>query len=265
MWELPCVLIKTGQPLYYISSINDITERVQAENALRISEERFRAWVENSSDLVSVIGMDGKIQYESPSVERLLGYKPKELIGRNAFDLVHPDDRERVTEIFNQNVQKPESLTSTELRFRHHNGSWRVLEVLGKPYLDENGQMVALVNSRDITERKRIEEELREGENRVPTNYLFENSGTANTISINIIASAANHLCQPSYLKMFRLSGLVNRRLALLSLFTPECQAISREKIWRRAKGLPNPAFYEAECQRKDGTKFPGIVVPVKP
>jgi PAS domain S-box-containing protein/putative nucleotidyltransferase with HDIG domain len=149
-----------------VINYRDVTGRKLAEGALRESEERFRAWIENSSDLVTVVGLDGTIQYESPSIEHLLGYKPEELIGANAFDFLHPDDRERVMKIFAQNIQNSESATSVEFRTRHRDGSWRVFEGLGRAYLDEHGQMAGLINLRDITERKQAEEALHQVEMR---------------------------------------------------------------------------------------------------
>src|SRR5690348_14021379 len=90
----------------------DITERMQSEEelrrsrqALQESELRFRSLVQNSSDIISILAADGTIRYESPSIERILGYKPEELIGRNAFDLVHPDDRPRVLAVFQEHLQ----------------------------------------------------------------------------------------------------------------------------------------------------------------
>ncbi|MBK9603045.1 MAG: PAS domain S-box protein [Anaerolineales bacterium] len=165
IWVLLAVALArdhAGAPLYFISQIEDITERKHAGEALRENEERFRAWIENSLDVVTIVGLDGIIQYESPSFEHLLGYKPEEMIGANAFDFIHPDDRGQVGEIFAQNVQKPESTANAEFRFRHRDGSWRVFEGMGKTYLDDHGEMVGLINSRDITGRKQAEMEIRQ-------------------------------------------------------------------------------------------------------
>ncbi len=147
----------------------DISVRKQAEAALRASEERFRAWIENASDLITVIGEDGTIQYASPSYEAMLGYKPAELIGTSAFDLLHPDDFVQVESIFRSSIQEAESSATAEFRYRHKDGSWRMFEAIGNSYTDERGQMVGLINSRDITERKRAEEALEEQRNLLRT------------------------------------------------------------------------------------------------
>src|SRR3990170_4349624 len=75
-------------------------ERKQAEAALKESEEYFRSLIENVSDVITVIDSAGTILYESPSIERLLGYKPEELLGRSAFELVHPEELADTSEAF---------------------------------------------------------------------------------------------------------------------------------------------------------------------
>ena len=169
VWVLLAVALakdNTGAPLYLISQIEDITEHKLADAALRKSEDRFRAWIENSSDLVTVVGADGSIQYASPSYGHQLGYRPEDLIGINVFDLIHPDDRQHIMEIFGENIQKPDSVANAEFRVRHHDGSWQVFEGVGKTYLDEHGQVVGLISSRNITERNRAEEALRASESK---------------------------------------------------------------------------------------------------
>ena len=143
---------------------NDITKRKQAETALEASEKRFRSWIENSSDMITVVDMSGVIQYESPSVKRLLGYDSEELLGKLAFDLIHPEDQDQIVNIFLENIQDPNATASAEFRARHRDGSWRHLEGVGRTYVDEHGDAVALINSRDITDRKQAEEALREKE-----------------------------------------------------------------------------------------------------
>ena len=140
---------------------NDITERKQAEQALRHSEEYFRLVTENASDVITILDADGIIRYESSAVEQLLGYKPEELIGKDAFELIHPDDRPNVTDTFSQVIQKPGVTLSAELRYRHKDGSWRVLGVRGRNLLDNPVIRGIVVNSRDITERVQAEEALR--------------------------------------------------------------------------------------------------------
>jgi PAS domain S-box-containing protein len=137
-------------------------ERLRVEDALRRSEEHFRSLIEHSSDIITIISRDGTITYESPSLERVLGFKPEELIGRNAFDWIHPQDVPAVIDALTSPGGHSATSQSVEYRVQHKNGSWRVLETLGTNLLDEPGVAGIIINSRDITERKQAEEQIRE-------------------------------------------------------------------------------------------------------
>lgn len=150
-----------GQPLRMFGSVLDITERKQTELALQQREAHFRALIEHSSDVITVLSVDGTIRFESPSVERLLGYAQHELDGRSAFELVHPEDLHAVTEKFQLLIQRPGTPQLAEFRFRHKDGSWRNFEGIGRAIRDSDGRCSVVVNSRDITERKRTEAMLR--------------------------------------------------------------------------------------------------------
>jgi PAS domain S-box-containing protein len=142
----------------------DITERVRAEEALRRSEERFRSLIENALDIITVLDSDGAIRYESPSIERVLGYKPRELVGHNVFEFVHPGDLPDVMKTFTERSQIAGPAPPIEVRFQHKDGSWRILEVIGSNLLDDPVMAGIVVNSRDITERRQLEERLRQSQ-----------------------------------------------------------------------------------------------------
>ncbi|MCJ7520765.1 MAG: PAS domain-containing protein, partial [Dehalococcoidia bacterium] len=128
------------------------------------SAEFFKALVENSLDAVAVVEANGTIRYESPSVERILGYKPEELIGKNALDFLHPEDVKRVAGNITTAQENPERAFSSGVRFLHKDGTWRVLEGIGCNLLHDPKVNGIVTNYRDITERKRYEEALRESE-----------------------------------------------------------------------------------------------------
>ncbi len=121
------------------------------DEALRASERRFRAMIEGGSDLIAIIGGDGTITYASPSHEHALGYPPSTLVGVSAFELLHPDDRERVVELFVGGRDDPRG--RSEFRFRHCDGSWRSLEGHATNLLDDPAIAGVVVCSRDVTER----------------------------------------------------------------------------------------------------------------
>lgn len=142
------------------NSTSQVIRAGMAEEALRESENRFRSLVLNSSDVITVLGADGSIRYQSPSLKRFCGYEPEDLIGKNAFSTIHPDDRAAAQAAFSQIQEQPGASVSLEYRFRHANGSWIFVESVGSSFLDDPGIKGVVLNSRDISERKRAEEAL---------------------------------------------------------------------------------------------------------
>ena len=135
----------------------EVAARKEAEDMLRESEEYFRSLIENALDIITVLDSNGTILFESPSIEKLLGYRQEELIGNDVFTHVHPEDFLPTRQHFTKLVQEPGAMESVELRIRHKNGSWRLLEAIGKS-IGSAGSVRVIVNSRDITERKKLEE-----------------------------------------------------------------------------------------------------------
>ena len=131
----------------------------QAHDALRASEERFRALSEHASDLVGILDADGTYRYASPSHRRILGYAPAEVQGRNVFELMHPDDVPHTQAAFAALLQRVGAMEAAEFRMRHADGSWRTLEGTGTNRLHDPAVHGIIVNARDITERKQAEEE----------------------------------------------------------------------------------------------------------
>ncbi|MCX5995808.1 MAG: PAS domain S-box protein [Chloroflexi bacterium] len=148
-------------PLAIVGSLRDITERKRAEEALRQREEYFHSLTDNAVDVVLVIGADGVRKYVSPSIERVRGYKPEELIGKEAIEGVHPDDVPKIADIFVQLTENPGKLLQWECRLRHKDGTWRIVEGISRNLFDNPVVAGIVSNYRDITERKRMEEEIR--------------------------------------------------------------------------------------------------------
>jgi PAS domain S-box-containing protein len=116
-------------PARVIGSMMDVSERRLAEEALRDSEKRFRVLIRNALDVIMVTDADGTIRYMSPSVERVLGYRPEEMIGANTADYVHPDDLEGAFGELAAALASPGvHPVAVETRVRHKSGSWRWLE-----------------------------------------------------------------------------------------------------------------------------------------
>ncbi|QIN79731.1 PAS domain S-box protein [Rubrobacter marinus] len=151
-----------------VLNIRDITERRRAEQSLRESEERFKSLIQNSSDMITVVGCDGTILYHSPSIGRVLGHAPGSRVGKNVFEsvLIHPEDLPRHSEAIRKTLSEPGSIRTVEMRMRHSDGSYRHIEATMRNPIGETGLEGVVANSRDITERKRTEEALRESEER---------------------------------------------------------------------------------------------------
>jgi PAS domain S-box-containing protein len=157
---------KDGNILGVEGVFTDITERKRAENALIESETRFKSLIENSTDMISIINNEAKVIYDSPSVERILGYKPEETLNSDPFAYIHPEDQqELVSKVFSE-FAIPDSLIKNEHRVRHKDGSWRTVELIAKNLLLNPAVKGIVVNTRDITERKRAENALIESETR---------------------------------------------------------------------------------------------------
>jgi PAS domain S-box-containing protein len=136
----------------------------EAEAEIVRREKYFRTLTENAIDVLSVLNPEGLVIYKSPSVKSVLGYTPEELTGKSCFDLIHPDDLPRVQEIF-QTVLRDATQTATlQFRYRHQDGSWLHLESVVQNKLDDPQIKGIVVNSRNVTDRRRAEQELRDSE-----------------------------------------------------------------------------------------------------
>jgi diguanylate cyclase (GGDEF)-like protein/PAS domain S-box-containing protein len=149
-----------GEPLYFVSQIQDVSERKNIEKRIKESEERFRSLVQNSSDIITILEADGTVRYVSPAVERVTGYRPEEQVGTNAFGSVHPDDRDRALDTFAEVLKRPGLHPPLEFRVPHKDGSWRYLEHVVNNLVDDPAVRGVVINSWDVTERKALVEQL---------------------------------------------------------------------------------------------------------
>jgi PAS domain S-box-containing protein len=130
------------------------------------SDADFRSMVENTWDIIHVVDRQDVIRYISPSVVRVLGYTPEDMIGRRGAEFVHPEDVFRSRAAFEEAIARSGQEGYLEVRLRHRDGSWRTVEVRGAIVRDASGESVAVLNSHDVTERKAVERALRESEER---------------------------------------------------------------------------------------------------
>ena len=148
--------------------VRDIGERMRAEAALRDSEERFRSFVESTADWVWSVDRDGRHTYSNPAVTRILGYGPDALVGRLAFEIMHPDDRSDVEQQFAALAAERRGWRNLVIRWRRNDGEYRFLESSAVPMLGPDGGLEGYRGvDRDITERVKADEALRRTEVRL--------------------------------------------------------------------------------------------------
>lgn len=142
----------------------EIAQRIEAERRLQRSEEYHRAVIENAMDIITVLEGDGTIRSVSPAVKRVLGYGPEERAGKTMDELVHPDDLPAIKDALAEAVQGRRESATMEYRCLHKDGSWRLLETTARNLLQDPAVNGIVINTRDITERHRAEEVLRQKE-----------------------------------------------------------------------------------------------------
>ena len=168
-----------GAALHFISQIEDITERKRAEQALADSETRLQALIGNSSDVIAIASTDGRILYTSPSVAKITGYLPADLVGRSFMSLLHPDDRADAAAQFEKLIGEPGASNRTERRFLRKDGSWMESDSISVnlAHVPAIGGIVSTL--RDITERKQAARALRNSEERFSSAFEHASIGMA--------------------------------------------------------------------------------------
>jgi PAS domain S-box-containing protein len=143
-----------------------VAEQAAASAALAEREEHFRRLIENSQDYIMLVDTTAAITSVSSSVERMLGWSPAELIGGRPSDLLHPDDLPHVLGVFASLIEHPGTTGKTRYRIRHKNGSWRLIESVGRTISPDTAEEGVAANCRDITDFVEVEQALRERDER---------------------------------------------------------------------------------------------------
>ncbi len=169
--EVAISLIRAGdgEPQGVIGVTRDITERRRVQDALKESEEKFRELVEHSIDVIYTIDFSGVLTTISPAVERIMGYRPEELIGKNISQFLSGESLERVTAEISKKREQTETDALYEVQLRALDGSYKPFEVNSRLRLREGRPFDILGIARDISERKHVEEALRNSENYLKT------------------------------------------------------------------------------------------------
>ena len=170
-----------GSEMGLIGVITDIDKRKQAEQKLRTSEVRWRSLVETSAAWIWETDANIRHTYTNAFVSHCLGYRPDEFLNMDIHSLVHPDDHRVMEEIVQKATEHKEGWADNVLRWRHKDGSWKFIESSGTALFDEGGRFAGLRGiDRDVTERKRDEEKLKESQEKYK--FLIETTKTGYVI-----------------------------------------------------------------------------------
>ncbi len=143
----------SGTITHFVSQVHDITEVRLAAEAVRETQARFTALVEQSSDIICLLGASGRIRYASPAAERILGYDPSAGTEQRFVELIHPEDVPDATAGYEELLRLPGSSRSFQIRLVDNEGRWRHMEVLATNRLQDDAVRGVVANVRDITER----------------------------------------------------------------------------------------------------------------
>ena len=208
----------------------------------------FRALVETSPDATVVVGMDGTVRYESPAMPGLLGYPLEERIGKSGLELVHPDDLEDAASALSELAQTAGATVLREVRARHADGSWRVLQVVGKNLVHDPAVRGIVASFRDVTDLRRLEQMWGESEDQYRA--LLEHATDGVVIFQEGVIKFANRA-------LSEITGYTNEELVgmpLGDIIYPEDEREIAQKYTSRLKGEPLPPLMEVRIRRKDGT-----------
>jgi PAS domain S-box-containing protein len=240
----------TGKIIAGIEIVRDITERKMSEEALKQSEEKYRSLVDNSQDGIFII-QDAKIEFSNEAFARMAGYAVEEVIGKHFQELVSPDDLEMVADRYQRRQAGEEVPREYEFRLLHRDGSTRILVKMNVGLITYRGRIASMGTVKDITERKRAEEALKESEERY--RRLVELSPYGIFINKNDKISFINTAGS-------RILGATNPEQLIgkpvLDVIHPDYHNVVKRGILQNKENGTESPLIEEKLVRLDGTDF---------
>ena len=224
--------------------LRDITKRKEGEKKLRESEEKYRLISENANDLISILNKNFKLEYlNEKSILKASGFIKEELIGKSVLDFIHPNDLKQSLKKFREVFKTGEGVI--DVRTRRKDGTYRWFETRGSTFIDNNGEVKYLLVSRDITERKIVEQKLKKSEEK----YRLISENTFDIIAILNDKFELEYMNkQPITRNAGYTIGELIKKKKVLDLIHPDDLGESL-KLLKKGEGL-----VEYRTYRKDGT-----------
>lgn len=230
-----------GKTIALSCSVQDITERRNAEEGLRKSELKFRSLIENSTDIITMANAEGIIFYGSPSSKKVFGYEEADYIGRHVCSFIHPDSLPAMGELLQNLMQHPDELLTIDLKVFDKSGNERWVQGLASNMLQMPGINALVGNFRDITERKKAEELIKESE------YLYKNlfynsplptyvcaADTLQFIEVNEAVVQLYGYTRKEFMKMTAFDVMAPEEKQQLQLQLPTIEHTNRPPVLRR-------------------------------
>jgi len=254
------ISVYSPQRGYFVAVFDDITERKQAEEALRESESRFSGIAENALEWIWEVDINGEYTYASPVCEKILGYKPEELLGKHFYDLFLPEEREQLKKAALNTFAKKKPFREFINQNMHKNGEIVWLSTSGVPILDERGNLLGYRGAdTDITERKQAEEALKESEERYRA--LVNLGGKVGEAIVMLQDTEQGHAIHTFVSNEWpHITGYSRKELLGMSFFDllhPKHQEVSLKRHKRKMSGEIIPGLFEMSIVTKDGTEVP--------
>jgi len=243
-----------GKFLGYRGATTDITERKKAEEALAESEKRFRDVAESALEWVWEVDPEGKYTYASPVVEKLLGYKPEEMLDKHFYDLFIPEEREQLKEMAFATFAAKLPLREFINRNLHKDGRIVYLSTSGVPVLDKMGNLLGYRGAdTDINERKKAEEALLESEEHF--RQLFENAADI------LILHDQGRIIDVNQQACLSL-GYTREELLEMTIFDIEVGFSKKYLLerWDRERNASGVIEVNGVYRRQDGSTFPAEI-----
>jgi PAS domain S-box-containing protein len=229
----------------------DITERKNAEEGLRKSELKFRSLIENSTDIIVMANAEGNIFYGSPSAKKVFGYEEADYMGRHVCSFIHPDSLSAIGELLQNLIQHPDELFTIDLKVFDKQANERWVQGLASNMLQMPGINALVGNFRDITERKKAEELIKESE------YLYKNLFYKSPLPICVIATETLQFVEVNE-ALIQLYGYTRKEFLTMTAFDvmdpeekkqlqstlPKAEHINRPSVLRKHVKKNNDAIF---------------------